>query len=501
VCDIIKRLVCVLGDDQMIKSTFNNYQLSSELLKSISMLKFNDFTKVQQQVIPAVLDQKDVVVKSQTGSGKTAAYAIPICQLVDWEENKPQALVITPTRELAIQVKEDIFNIGRFKRLKVVAIYGKSPFYDQKKELKQKTHVVVGTPGRIIDHIEKGTFDTSNIKYLVIDEADEMLNMGFVDQIEEILSGVPKERVTMLLSATMPRDIENLCSNYMKNPIYIEIEDKNKASDIISQERYNVPEFDKTELLSDITIVENPDSCIIFCNTKLKVDQVYNDLFDLNYTCKKIHGGMEQSDRLRVMNDFKKGYFRYLVATDVAARGIDIDNITLVVNYDIPEDKESYVHRIGRTGRIGKIGHAITFVTKRDNRFLNDIHEYIGKEILLKERPKASFVNNAKDAFYSKMNTRPLVKEPKGALLSKEIMKLHINAGKKTKMRAVDIVGTLCSIEGMTKDDIGIINIVDISTFVEILNNKGDLVFEALQETPIKGRLRTVSKDILANRI
>ncbi|MBU3093111.1 DEAD/DEAH box helicase [Clostridium sp. CM028] len=480
----------------MINANFNDCKLSSELLKAINMLNFKNFTEVQKQVIPAVIAQKDVVVKSQTGSGKTAAYAIPICQLVDWEENKPQALVLTPTRELAIQVKEDIFNIGRFKRLKVSAIYGKSPFYDQKKELKQKTHVVVGTPGRIIDHLEKGTFDTSNVKYLVIDEADEMLNMGFVDQIETIIGGLSKERVTMLLSATMPKDIETLCNNYMKDPIYIEIEDQNKLKSNICQERYNVDELDKIDLLRDITIVENPDSCIIFCNTKLKVDAVYNKLANLEYTCKKIHGGMEQIDRLRVMNDFKKGYFRYLVATDVAARGIDIDSISLVVNYDIPGDKESYVHRIGRTGRIGKTGHAITFVTRNESRFLNDIHQYIGKEIILNERPSTETVSNAKEEFARKMNTRPEVKEAKGAELSKEIMKLHINAGKKTKMRAMDIVGTLCSINGMTKDDIGIINIIDISTFVEILNNKGELVFKELQETPIKGRLRSVSKVI-----
>jgi ATP-dependent RNA helicase DeaD len=478
----------------MIKANSNNYELSSELLKAISMLNFKEFTNVQKQVIPVVLDQKDVVVKSQTGSGKTAAFAIPICELVDWEENKPQALVITPTRELTIQVKEDFFNLGRFKRLKVSAIYGKAPFYDQEKELKQKTHIVVGTPGRIIDHIESRTFDTTMIKYLVIDEADEMLNMGFVEQIETIITSLPKERVTILLSATMPKDIETLCNKYMKDPIYIEIEEQDKASDSICQERYTVNELDKIKLLRDITIVENPDSCMIFCNTKQKVDEVYSELSNLQYTCRKLHGGMEQSDRLRVMNDFKQGYFRYLVATDVAARGIDIDNITLVINYDIPEDKESYVHRIGRTGRIGKMGRAITFVTQSENKFLEDIHKYIGKEILLKEKPEKETVNNAIEEFTEKMNTRPEIKETKGAELSKEIMKLHINAGKKTKMRAVDIVGTLCSIKGMTKDDIGIINILDISTFVEILNNKGSEVFRELQKTPIKGRLRTVSK-------
>jgi len=478
----------------MIKENFNDYQLSSELLKAISMLNFKSPTKVQEQVIPAVLEKKDIIVKSQTGSGKTAAFAIPICELLDWDENTPQALVIEPTRELAIQVKEDIFNIGRFKRIKVSAIYGKSPFYHQEKELKQKTHVVVGTPGRIIDHIERGTFDTSKIKYLVIDEADEMLHMGFIEQIQTIITNLSKERVTMLLSATMPKDIEALCNKYMKEPMHIDIEDQNSAAGRICQERYTVDERGKVKLLRDITIVENPDSCMIFCNTKQMVDEVYNELSNLKYTCDRIHGGMEQRDRLRVMNDFKQGYFRYLVATDVAARGIDIDNISLVINYDIPQDRESYVHRIGRTGRKSNEGRAITFVTQNESKFLNDIHLYIGKEIQLKERPNKETVDHSKQQFVEKINMTPKMKEAKGAQLSKEIMKLHINAGKKTKMRPVDIVGTLCSIEGMTAADIGIINIVDVSTFVEILNNKGELVFRTLQKTPIKGRLRKVSK-------
>ncbi|MCM1988290.1 DEAD/DEAH box helicase [Oceanirhabdus seepicola] len=478
----------------MIKANFKDYPLSNDILKAISMLNFKRPTSVQEQVIPAVLEQKDIIVKSQTGSGKTAAFAIPICELVDWEENKPQALVITPTRELAIQVKEDIFNIGRFKRIKVPAIYGKSPFIKQEKQLKQKTHVVVGTPGRIIDHIERGTFDTSKIKYLVIDEADEMLNMGFIEQIQTIINSLSKERVTVLLSATMPKDIEALCNKYMKEPILVEIENQSSAADRICQERYNVNQNDKNELLRDITIVENPDSCIIFCNTKHKVDEVYNELAKLKYTCGKTHGGMEQRDRLRVMNDFKQGNFRYLVATDVAARGIDIDNISLVINYDIPQDCESYVHRIGRTGRINRKGRAVTFVAQNESKFLNDIQQYIGKEIVLKERPEKETVNNFKEEFVVKINTKPQNKEIKGAQLSKEIMKLHINAGKKTKMRPVDIVGTLCNIEGMTKDDIGIINVLDISTFVEILNNKGEYIFQELQKTPIKGRLRTVSK-------
>ena len=478
----------------MIKSNFTDYQLTQELLKAIDLLSFKSPTRVQQQVIPAVLENKNLIVKSQTGSGKTAAFAIPICELINWDENKPQALVITPTRELAMQVKEDFFNIGRFKRLKVAEIYGKSPFNNQAKELKQKTHVVVGTPGRLIDHLQRETLELSKIRYLVIDEADEMLNMGFIEQVENIITRLPKECVKILLSATMPKDIDALCKKYMREPLHIEIEEQNSETDKICQERYAVNQGDKIPLLSDLTIVENPDSCIIFCNTQQTVNEVYRELKNLAYTCGKIHGGMEQSDRTSVMADFKKGCFRYLIATDVAARGIDIDNIALVINYDIPRDGESYVHRIGRTGRNNKAGRSITFVTENENNFLLGISRYTGKEIYLKARPDTEAVTSARKGFVEKIFATPEIKETKGAQLSKEIMKLHINAGKKTKMRPVDIVGTLCKIKGVTAEDIGIINIADISTFVEILNNKGELVFGTLQNMPIKGRLRKVSK-------
>lgn len=478
----------------MKDAKFSDFNLSEDLLKAIGMLSYESPTQVQAQVIPVLLEQRDVIVKSQTGSGKTAAFAIPICQMIEWEENKPQALVITPTRELAIQVKEDIFNIGRFKRLKVAAIYGKSSYYHQEKELKQKTHAVVGTPGRIIDHLERGTLDTTGIQYLVIDEADEMLNMGFIDDIETIIAALPKERVTMLLSATMPADIDKLCKKHMNKPLRIEMEEKNPVAQRITQERYTVDQTEKFELLKDILVVENPDSCIVFCNTQIAVDQVTGALRKLSFACKKIHGGMEQRDRLAVMNDFKKGAFRYLIATDVAARGIDIEDISLIVNYDIPRDGESYVHRIGRTGRLKNTGHAITFVAPHEKGALDAIHEYIDKTIDLKLRPEKEAVEERRAEFEAKISTVPESKKDKGEDLAKEIMKLHINAGKKTKMRAVDIVGTLCNIDGMTAADIGIINILDVSTFVEILNNKGEMVFKVLQTMPIKGRMRKVSK-------
>ena len=478
----------------MTNINFKDYKLSNEILKSLNMLNYKTPTKVQQEVIPVVLENKDVLVKSQTGSGKTATFAIPLCELVDWDENKPQALILTPTRELAIQVKEDVFNIGRFKRIKVPALYGKSSFSLQAKELKQKTHIVVGTPGRTIDHIKEGNFITDNIKYLVLDEADEMLSMGFLEQVEEIISLLPKNRVTMLFSATMPDDINRLSKKYMKNHVTIEIEAKTLTVDRIQQDGYNIEETGKLNLLKDVTTIENPDSCVIFCNTQVKVESLYNELRKLKYPCDKIHGGMEQDERIKVMNNFKKGYFRYLIATDVAARGIDIDNITHVINYDVPVLRENYVHRIGRTGRAGKEGRAITFVMKSDERRMFEIYSYTGKELTMKMKPSKRIVMSLKPEFDKKLEQRQKVKEDKGANLSQEIMKIHINAGKKTKMRPVDIVGTLCSIEGMNAEDIGVISVLDISTYVEILNNKGEMVLKALQTKNIKGRPRKVTK-------
>lgn len=474
--------------------TFGTFELSEGLLKSIDVLGYKSPTPVQEKVIPNFMKKRDIIVKSKTGSGKTAAFGIPLCQMIDWNENKPQALVIAPTRELALQVREDIFNLGRFERLKVTAVYGKSPFSKQAKELKQRTHVVVGTPGRIIDHLERGTLDPSMIEYLVIDEADEMLRMGFVDQVEEIVKKIKRERTTVVLSATLPRDIELLCANYMKNPLMVEIEEEGISTSHIRQEYYVASVNEKQALLKDVLVVENPDSCMIFCNTQVMVDEVHTLLTDADCACEKIHGGMEQEDRLKVMDHFRKGQFRYLVATDVAARGIDIDHISVVVNYDLPTAQESYIHRIGRTGRIGNTGHAISFSTPNERKLLDEIHRYIGMELTLKERPERDFVSSLRTKFLKKMTTKPDLKITKGDKLNEGIMKLHVNAGKKTKMRNGDIVGTLCSIEGITADDIGIINIVDISTFFEILNGKGPHVLKVLQTKEIKGRLRKVTR-------
>jgi ATP-dependent RNA helicase DeaD len=480
----------------MIEKSFDDYKLSDEIKRALAVLKYETPTEVQGEVLPLALANQDLVVKSQTGSGKTASFGIPICEMIEWDEKKPQALILSPTRELAVQVREDITNIGRFKRIKAMAVYGKEPFAKQKEELKQKTHVVVGTPGRVMDHIERGTLALDQVKYLIIDEADEMLNRGFIDEVEKILKKLPPNRVTMVFSATLPKDVENLCHKYMENPINIEIATTGITTDTIEHVLIEAKEEEKISLLKDVTVVENPDSCIIFCRTKEHVDTVYNELDESNYSCERLHGGLEQEDRFAVMNGFKMGNFRYLVATDVAARGIDIDNVTLVINYDVPMEKEGYVHRTGRTGRAGNKGKAITLATPYEGKFLRAIERYIGFELPTTDAPTQQEVARGKAAFEEKISGRRVVKNNKTARINQDIMKLHFSGGKKKKIRAVDLVGTIANIPGVAAEDIGIITIQDNLSYVDILNGKGSLVLQAMENTTIKGKKLKVSTAI-----
>lgn len=473
---------------------FKDYQLKSGILKAMTVLGYEHPTKVQEEVIPIVLAEKDLIVKSQTGSGKTAAFVIPLCQKIEWEKNEVQALILTPTRELCMQVATDCFHIGRFERMKVVALYGKAPFQAQQKALKQKTHLVVGTPGRVLDHLQRGTLDVSHIRYLVIDEADEMLRMGFIEQVATIIEALPRERCTLLFSATYSPEIETLCEKYMHYPQQVVLKNKKLTADLIEEVGCFVEKQDKIQALMKWCMVEQPESCMIFANTKEQVDVIYSKLKDASYGIVKLHGGMEQKDRFTAMEDFRKGRFRYLVATDVAARGIDIDHVTHVVNIDMPENKEYYVHRIGRTGRGGRKGKAISFISSREQELLKSLESYMGHAIKIQPLPNEACIALHEKSFKEKMQQAIVKETSTGEKFHKEIMKLHINAGKKTKMRPVDIVGTLCNLKGMTAQDIGIIDVQDISTFVEILNNKGEDVYKQLQTTPIKGRMRRVSK-------
>ena len=477
-----------------MSETFLKYNLNQEIVKALNALGYSKPSDVQQKVLPIILAGKDVVIKSQTGSGKTAAFAIPLCEKVIWDETKPQALVLTPTRELAIQVKEEIKNIGRFKRIKPVAVFGKQPFQDQARELKQRSHIVVGTPGRVMDHINRETLDISKISYLIIDEADEMLNMGFIDQVKEIINMLNKKRQTMLFSATMPDEIMGLSRKYMTNPEMVEIKAQKLITEKIEHSLYKVDETRKMNELRKVLVNEVPESAMIFCKTKENVDKVFEYLNKKGISVNRIHGGMMQKDRMEVMEDMRRGKFRLLVATDVAARGIDIEGITHVINYDLPVEKEAYVHRIGRTGRAGAKGKAISLVNQYEGRLLNEIEEYIGFKIEENNRLFSDELKEKEEKSLNILKTRPKAKKEKAKEVNKNITKIYLNGGKKKKLRAGDIVGAICRIDGVTGDDIGIIDVQDLVSYVDILNGKGNLVIKGLKESTIKGKKLKVER-------
>lgn len=447
---------------------------------------------MQEAVIPLALEKKDIIIESQTGSGKTVAFGIPLVEQVIWEENSPQALILVPTRELALQVKEDITNIGRLKRIKVTAVFGKSSFKTQQSLLKQKSHIVVGTPGRILEHLEAGTLAVDKISSLILDEADEMLNMGFIEQVEDIIDYLPRERQTMLFSATIPAEVERLASFYMKpDRASVKMEKSIENTPKILHSYINVEEAAKEKLLLDLLTIENPDAAIIFCNTQDVVDDLMVTLDKEGLPVDKLHGGMYQEDRLAVTEEFRSGEFRYLVATDVASRGLDIDNVTHVINYDVPFEKESYTHRAGRTGRAGKTGLALTMVSDKDQRRWQEVRNYAfdgSFELTEVFAPKERLVARSKAAFEKKIQTRMAPKFTRSKELNKDITKIYFNGGKKKKLRAVDFVGTLTSIRDILAEDIGIITIGDNVTYIEILNGKGPYVISKMQNRTIKGK-------------
>ncbi|MGB7472788.1 DEAD/DEAH box helicase [Trichococcus sp.] len=476
-------------------TTFEDFAISEEIVTALNALRYFKPTQVQQEVIPMTLKGKDIIVESQTGSGKTVSFGVPLCESVSWEENRPQALILVPTRELALQVKEDITNIGRLKRIKATAVFGKTSFDTQKSELRQKSHIVVGTPGRVLDHLQKGTMKFDKIRYLVLDEADEMLNMGFIEQVEAIIDFLPKQRQTLLFSATMPNEVVRLASFYMKHDrVSVKMESDEASKPKILQSFIRVQESGKPKQLLDLLTVENPDSCIIFCNTQEAVNGLYTFLSKAGLPIDKMHGGMVQDDRTAVMEDFRKGRLRYLVATDVAARGIDVDNVTHVVNYDVPEEKESFIHRTGRTGRAGKTGIALTLVTPNEERSWQAVKDFAQQDITEINPPSARFVQHHKATFEKKLQERPVIKQARNRELNKDITKVYFNGGKKKKLRAIDFVGTLTNLPDVDADDIGIITIQENVTYIEILNGKGPHVISEMQNRTVKGKALKVHK-------
>ncbi len=375
---------------------FNELHLSTELLAEIEKAGFVEASPIQEQTIPLAMAGKDVIGQAQTGTGKTAAFGFPTLEKIDTDNPAVQALIIAPTRELAVQSQEELFRFGRSKGVKVRSVYGGSSIEKQIKALKSGAHIVVGTPGRLLDLIKRKALKLNQIETLILDEADEMLNMGFLEDIESIISRVPEERQTLLFSATMPDAIKRIGVKFMKEPEHVKIAAKELTTELVDQYYIRVKENEKFDTMTRLMDVEQPELSIVFGRTKRRVDELTRGLKIRGFRAEGIHGDLDQGKRLRVLRDFKNGNLDVLVATDVAARGLDISGVTHVYNYDIPQDPESYVHRIGRTGRAGKSGQSITFVAPNEMGYLQII------ENLTKKRMKGLKPATAEEAFQAK---------------------------------------------------------------------------------------------------
>ena len=391
---VIKWLRTTFRKKKQLK--FNEFNLSASLLAEIEKAGFVEASPIQEQTIPLALEGKDVIGQAQTGTGKTAAFGLPTLEKIDVDNTVIQALVIAPTRELAVQSQEELFRFGRSKGVKVRSVYGGSSIEKQIKALKSGAHIVVGTPGRLLDLIKRKALKLNHIETLILDEADEMLNMGFLEDIEAIISRVPEERQTLLFSATMPDAIKRIGVQFMKEPEHVKIAAKELTTELVDQYYIRVKEGEKFDTMTRLMDVEQPELAVVFGRTKRRVDELTRGLKIRGFRAEGIHGDLDQNKRLRVLRDFKNGNLDVLVATDVAARGLDISGVTHVYNYDIPQDPESYVHRIGRTGRAGKSGQSITFVAPNEMGYLQII------ENLTKKRMKGMKPATAEEAFQAK---------------------------------------------------------------------------------------------------
>lgn len=369
---------------------FSELGLDKSTLRSIEKMGFEEATPIQAQTIPVALEGKDIIGQAQTGTGKTAAFGIPLMEKIDPKAEHVQGIVIAPTRELAIQVSEELFKLGFGKRIRVLAVYGGQDIERQIRALKKKPHIIVGTPGRLLDHINRKTIRLGNVHTVVLDEADEMLNMGFIEDIEAILSTVPEEHQTLLFSATMPEPIRKIAEKFMQDPHHVKVKAKEMTVDRIQQYYIELKEAEKFDVLTRLLDIQTPELAIVFGRTKRRVDELATALNLRGYTAEGIHGDLSQAKRLSVLKKFKEGSIDVLVATDVAARGLDISGVTHVYNFDIPQDPESYVHRIGRTGRAGKTGSAVTFVTYRERPQLYVIEKTTKKRMERLKTPSLS---------------------------------------------------------------------------------------------------------------
>jgi len=519
---------------EKVFQSFNDFGLGQDVLKAVTEMGFEEPTPIQAKTIPLLLMGKDVVGQAQTGTGKTAAFGLPIIDKIDRTIPHVQAIVLAPTRELAVQAAEEMNKLGKFKRVQALPVYGGTSIDRQINALRKGVHIVVGTPGRVLDHLERGTLQLKHIKIVVLDEADEMLDMGFVDDITRILKQTPDERQTLLFSATMPDAILKIAKKYMRDPQKIRITGDTLTAPKINQIFYEVRASDKTEALT--RLIDSADDAgvfLVFCHTKREVDEVSSSLKLRGYMADAMHGDYSQSQRESVLKKFKNSQIDVLVATDVAARGLDISHISHVVNYSIPQDPESYVHRIGRTGRAGREGVAITFVTPREDKQLRLIKAISKADIKRGKLPSkedvlASRIDNLKerinefidDSRFDKflalagrltVDIQPI--DALAALLKLQLegvdgvaaagpgavtldgtgaapgmARLFITVGREQGVRPNEITDMIAKKSGLPRQSITGVAIFDKFTFVEVPRDSAEKVIETLHQSIISGR-------------
>ena len=514
---------------------FEDLGLDTRILRAITEMGFEEPSPIQAKAIPEVMSGRDVIGQAQTGTGKTAAFGIPLLQKNDPKNRKLQAIVLCPTRELAIQVADEIRRLCKFMHgIKVLPVYGGQDISIQIRSLKGGVQLVIGTPGRVMDHLRRHTLKFDELHTIVLDEADEMLNMGFREDIETILKDAPQERQTILFSATMPQPILDITRNYQKDAVMVRVVNKELTVKNIDQYYYEVKQKNKEEVLSRLIDMYNPKLSLVFCNTKKRVDELTEALKGRGYFAEGLHGDLKQSQRDRVMKGFRTGKTEILIATDVAARGIDVDDVEAVFNYDLPQDDEFYVHRIGRTGRAGRVGKAFTFVVGREVYKLKDIQRYCKTKIYAQPVPSLNDVTairlekvmeeieeiiknedlrsmmrvierqiNEEDytamdiaaAFLKKymgefeQNTLPKREDDFGDTGAEEgMVRLFINIGKKQKVRPGDILGAVAGESGIPGKLVGTIDMYDKYTFVEVPRENAADVLRAMKNTKIKGK-------------
>ena len=521
---------------------FEELNIDERILRAIEDMGFEETSPIQTQAIPAVCEGIDVVGQAQTGTGKTAAYTIPMLMKINPQIKKPQAIVLCPTRELAVQVAEEIRKLAKYMSdIKVLPVYGGQEIVRQIKSLKTGVQIIVGTPGRVMDHMRRKTVKFDNINMVILDEADEMLDMGFSEDMETILTDTPQDRQTVMFSATMPKAIMDIARNFQKDAKVIKVVRKELTVSNIEQFYYEVRPKNKTEVLCRLIDIYNPRLSVVFCNTKRQVDELISELKGRGYFADGIHGDMKQQQRDRVMDDFRSGKVDILIATDVAARGIDVDDVDMVFNYDIPQDEEYYVHRIGRTGRAGRSGMALSFISGKEVYKLKDIERYCKTKILAKPVPSLDDVKNTKvDNMFEKIKqtiedggltdmvnlveehvnqeeytsmdmAAALLKMLIGDTLEREdevenfhfdidkddsrMVRLFINIGKKDKIKPSNILGAIAGESGMPGKLVGAIDMMDNYTFVDVPAIHAEKVLKAMNDNvQIKGRRVNMEK-------